>query len=71
MIGRHIFDLYSTMPYHGMDEHDRKMYWDDNVHFTEAGYQAIGKAVAERLINIIESEEGKGAKAQEGKKGSS
>ncbi|KAE9382177.1 SGNH hydrolase [Stipitochalara longipes BDJ] len=53
-------DLFEKMPYHSLSEEDRNELWDDGLHFTAAGYAKIGTLVAERLIEIIDSEEAEG-----------
>ncbi|KAN0121772.1 SGNH hydrolase [Hyaloscypha variabilis] len=49
-------DLFEKMPYHSLGEEDRNELWDDGLHFTAAGYAKIGRLVADRLIEIINSE---------------
>lgn len=34
----------------------RKEIWDDEVHFTEKGYDLIGELLAERLVELIQAE---------------
>lgn len=55
---RYIFDLKEKIPYHSMDEKERDEIWDDGLHFTSKGYERMGEMIAERLIEIIESEKG-------------
>ena len=37
-----------------MEEAERDLIWDDGLHFTKAGYERMGRFVAERLIELIE-----------------
>jgi lysophospholipase L1-like esterase len=41
-----------------MEEKERDEIWDDGLHFTSKGYERMGEMIAERLIEIIESEKG-------------
>lgn len=36
-----------------MPEEERDEIWDDGLHFTPAGYERVGRLVAERLIEIL------------------
>lgn len=40
-----------------MSAENRHEMWDDGLHFSEAGYEAMGKLVGERLIGILEGKE--------------
>ena len=48
-----VADLFSKIPYIGMSQETRKIVWDDGLHFRPAGYDMIGDAVAERLLEAI------------------
>ncbi len=39
-----------------MPEAERDKIWDDGLHFTPAGYERVGRLVAERLIEILGSD---------------
>lgn len=52
----YIFDLKEKIPYHSMDEEERKLIWDDGLHLTSKGYERMGEMIAERLVEIIEAE---------------
>ncbi|KAL2160944.1 hypothetical protein VTH06DRAFT_8656 [Thermothelomyces fergusii] len=52
----HVFDLHKAVPYWGMSEPDRRRYWDDQVHFTPAGYDLIGNKVGISLISLLAME---------------
>lgn len=54
--GVYIFDLHKEIPYHSMEEEERKEIWDDGLHFTEKGYRRMGAKVAARLMEIIRGE---------------
>lgn len=56
---RYIFDLHKRIPYHDIDEEERKAIWDDGLHFTEEGYERIGLIVGRRLLGIIAYGEGR------------
>lgn len=51
------FDLHDKIPYHSLDEDERKEIWDDGLHLTSKGYERLGKLAAERLIELMEAEE--------------
>ncbi|KAI9053807.1 hypothetical protein LZ554_002755 [Drepanopeziza brunnea f. sp. 'monogermtubi'] len=51
--GVYSLDLHTKIPYHAMDEDERKKIWDDGLHFTPEGYERVGELVAERLIGIL------------------
>ena len=36
-----------------MPEHERREVWDDDVHFTEKGYDLMGHIIAQRLVELI------------------
>lgn len=62
----YIFDLKEKIPYHSMEEKERDEIWDDGLHFTSKGYERMGEMIAERLIEIIESEKEGAAEAGAG-----
>lgn len=47
------------MKYHAIPEEERDEIWDDGLHFTEAGYQRIGKLIGERIWGIMKGEQGR------------
>lgn len=49
----HVYDLNSAVTYFAMSENDRAKYWDDNVHFTPAGYDLIGNKVGMALVSLL------------------
>jgi len=51
--GVYVLDLFEKMPYHSLSAAEREEVWDDGLHFTPKGYERIGNAVAERLIEIL------------------
>jgi lysophospholipase L1-like esterase len=51
------FDLHAQIPYHALDEQEKREIWDDGLHLTSKGYERLGKLVAERLIELLEAEE--------------
>lgn len=54
--GVFVFDLHAKIPYHSMDESERKEIWDDGLHLTSKGYERMGELVAERLIELLDAE---------------
>lgn len=47
------FDFHALMPYHSLDEHDKKSRWEDGLHFTPFGYDRMAMLVGERLVQIM------------------
>ena len=62
---RYIFDLHKKMPFHDLSEARREELWDDGLHFSDKGYEEVGKLVAERILGILERKEGKIEKGYE------
>jgi hypothetical protein len=56
------------VPFFGVPEKWRKEIWDDGTHFTPAGYDLVGKLIAERLAEIISAESSLRGGEQDGKK---
>jgi hypothetical protein len=54
--GVFVFDLHAKIPYHSMDEKERKEIWDDRLHLTSKGYERMGELVAERLFELLDAE---------------
>ncbi|KAE8444691.1 hypothetical protein EG329_014348 [Mollisiaceae sp. DMI_Dod_QoI] len=54
----YIFDLHESVPYRGMSEEERKIVWDDGIHFTPAGYDLVGSRIAKRLVELLQDIEG-------------
>ncbi|KAL8953848.1 MAG: hypothetical protein Q9222_000294 [Ikaeria aurantiellina] len=48
-------DICKKVPYAGMDPELRRKVFDDGLHFKPAGYDMIGDAIADRLIEILET----------------
>jgi lysophospholipase L1-like esterase len=46
------------MPYHTMSDAELDEIWDDGLHFKPAGYEKIGKLVAQKLLDIMKSDGG-------------
>ncbi|KAL8768295.1 MAG: hypothetical protein Q9209_005434 [Squamulea sp. 1 TL-2023] len=46
-------DICSRIPFAAMSEEMRKNVWDDGLHFKPPGYDMIGDAVADRLLEVI------------------
>lgn len=51
-------DLAAEIPWEDMPEKKRKVFWDDGVHFTEKGYELMGKLVAKKLVATVSAERG-------------
>ena len=58
-------DVCAKVPYASMDEEMRKKVWDDGLHLKPKGYDMMGDAIAERLIEILR--EGASSKTGDGK----
>ncbi len=50
----YVADVATAIPYKTMSESDRKVFWSDDTHFTQAGYNLMGDVVADRLIDLIQ-----------------
>ncbi|KAL8667757.1 MAG: hypothetical protein Q9168_007193 [Polycauliona sp. 1 TL-2023] len=48
-------DLFGKIQYTDMSQEERKLVWDDGLHFKPRGYDMIGDAVADRLLAIIQT----------------
>ena len=46
-------DVCARVPYAGMEEGVRRRVWDDGLHLRPEGYDMMGEAIAERLIEIL------------------
>ena len=53
---RYELDLAKAVPYFAMPDEQRKDIWFDGVHFTEEGYDLVGRTIATRLIEVITAE---------------
>ncbi|OAA64328.1 lipase, gdsl [Niveomyces insectorum RCEF 264] len=51
------FDFKSAFSFRAMSDEERDRYWDDGVHFTAAGYDAMGEKVADAFLGILRREE--------------
>lgn len=52
-----LFDLKNKIPYHSLPADERARIWDDGVHFTPVGYDLMGEYLAERLVQLIATNE--------------
>ncbi|KAL8980179.1 MAG: hypothetical protein Q9205_004666 [Flavoplaca limonia] len=50
-----VADLFSKIQYAKTSSEMRKAIWDDGLHFKPAGYDMIGDAIADRLLEVIET----------------
>ncbi|KAL8680839.1 MAG: hypothetical protein Q9186_003017 [Xanthomendoza sp. 1 TL-2023] len=50
-----VADVFSRIPYADMPKNMREKVWDDGLHFKPAGYDMLGDAVADRLLEILEA----------------
>ncbi|KAK4692416.1 hypothetical protein P7C71_g4787, partial [Lecanoromycetidae sp. Uapishka_2] len=48
-------DIDKAIPFFDMPEDEREKIWDDGVHLTKAGYERMGDAIADRLIEITKT----------------
>ena len=48
-------DIAKAIPYTEMPEEERKEIWDDGVHLTKVGYERMGDAIADRLIEMTKT----------------
>ncbi|KAL8911777.1 MAG: hypothetical protein Q9171_003110 [Xanthocarpia ochracea] len=49
-----VADVFSKIPYASMSKEMRKKVWDDGLHFKPLGYDMLGDAVADRLLEILQ-----------------
>ncbi|KAI9302490.1 SGNH hydrolase-type esterase domain-containing protein [Cunninghamella echinulata] len=53
-VKRIIIDInHESFNYLCLDECDRKLYWDDHLHYTPKGYEMLAKIIFEKLIENI------------------
>lgn len=52
ILNSHVYDLHDALPCEGQNV----QYWDDAVHFTPAGYDAIGEMLATALLGLLGAE---------------
>jgi hypothetical protein len=57
MRNSYTYDLRKAVPW-DVPEEQRNEIWDDPVHFTAKGYDLIGRLLAERLTEIIQTQSG-------------
>ncbi|GMK57921.1 hypothetical protein CspeluHIS016_0407550 [Cutaneotrichosporon spelunceum] len=50
----HAFDFASAFPFHSLSPEERARWWDDDVHFTPAGYGRMGELVGDALVEIMQ-----------------
>lgn len=50
----HVADVCTKVPYTSMDEATRRKIWDDGLHLKPAGYDMMGDAIADRLLEILQ-----------------
>ena len=46
-------DFDKELQYKTMSEKKRKQYWQDDVHFTESGYEAMAKLVYKKMLPYL------------------
>ena len=49
----HTFELSKVIRYHDTDEKTRELVWNDSVHLNEYGYEVMGRAIAQRLLELL------------------
>ncbi|KAL9597448.1 MAG: hypothetical protein Q9219_005140 [cf. Caloplaca sp. 3 TL-2023] len=49
-----VADVCDKVPYAVMDDALRKKVWDDGLHFKPAGYDLLGDAIADRMLEILQ-----------------
>ena len=49
-----VADVCKSIPYWSMDPELRKKVWDDGLHFKPLGYDMLGDAIADRLLEILQ-----------------
>ncbi|KAL8928157.1 MAG: hypothetical protein Q9208_001867 [Pyrenodesmia sp. 3 TL-2023] len=54
--GFFVADVEKKVPYGSMDPELRRKVWDDGLHFKPLGYDMIGDAVADRLLEVLKVE---------------
>jgi hypothetical protein len=57
MRNSYTYDLRKAVPW-DVPEEQRNEIWDDPVHFTAKGYDLIGRLLAARLTEIIQTQSG-------------
>ena len=50
----YVADVCAKIPYASMDKEMRKKVWDDGLHMKPAGYDMMGDAIADRLLEILQ-----------------
>ncbi|KAI4166565.1 MAG: hypothetical protein LQ343_007946 [Gyalolechia ehrenbergii] len=53
--GFFVADVCTAVPWVGMEEGERRRVWDDGLHLRPRGYDMLGDAVAERLLEVVEA----------------
>ena len=48
-----LIDLAIKLPYFSMDATERKLIWDDGIHFTPAGYDRIAEIIYDEIKKYI------------------
>ncbi|KAL8823367.1 MAG: hypothetical protein Q9170_008366, partial [Blastenia crenularia] len=51
--GYFVADVCAKVPYSAMSEEMRKKIYDDGLHFKPAGYDMIGDAIADRMLEVL------------------
>ena len=46
-------DFDKEIDYHSMDEKKRQKFWQDDVHFTETGYEAMAKLIYKKMLPYL------------------
>ena len=57
-----VMDLCAEVPWGAMGEGERKLVWDDGLHFTERGYGIIGEVTGRFILGMLGVEGGVGDK---------
>ncbi|KAL8713621.1 MAG: hypothetical protein Q9225_006747 [Loekoesia sp. 1 TL-2023] len=53
-----VADVCREVPYAAMDPELRRRVWDDGLHFKRAGYDMLGDAIADRLLEVLQERHG-------------
>lgn len=57
-------NLMAKIPYHGLTEFQKNMYWGDGLHLTEQGYDWMGEHISDALIKIVKKQDENGTNPQ-------
>ena len=53
----YVADVATAIPYKNMSQSDRKLFWSDDTHLTQAGYALMGDVIADRLIDLVQGKD--------------